>query len=75
MDDKLYRLNTTYAIVDTIKCLAFIAAFAFAGWAFARWWINLFSILALLTYSTHTLVINEDIECMKEQEGDHGYDK
>ena len=73
MEDKLYRLNTTYAIVDTIKCLAFIAAFGFAAWEFGRWWVNLFSIIPLLMYSTHTIVIDDDIECMKEQEGDHGY--
>ena len=74
MDERLFRLNTTYAIVDTIKCLAFIVAFGFAAWAFQRWWVNLFSILALLMYSTHTIVVEQDIECMKEQEGDHGYE-
>lgn len=75
MENNLYKLNTTYAIVDTIKCIAFIVAFGFAAWFFGRWWINLFSALALLMYSTHTIVVEQDIECMQEQEGDHGYDR
>ena len=74
MDERLFRLNTTYAIVDTVKCLAFILAFGFAAWEFGRWWVNLFSVLPLLMYSTHTIVIEDDIECMKEQGGDHGYE-
>lgn len=74
MDNNLYKLNTTYAVVDTIKCVFAILSFGFAAWFCNKWWINLFSILPLMMYSTHTIVIESDIECMQEQDGDHGYD-
>jgi hypothetical protein len=56
MDERLFRLNTTYAIVDTLICLAAIAAFGFGAWHFGKWWINLFNLLPLILYSNHTVV-------------------
>lgn len=89
MEERLYRLNKTYAIVDTLICLAAIAAFAFAAWHFGKWAINLVSLVPLGLFSQHTMVIDadiraakvaalapqDDIECMKPQEEDHGYSK
>ena len=80
MEERLYRLNTTYAILDTIVCLAAIACFGLAAFHFGRWWISLFNLVPLMLYSQRGALIElkapeEDIECMKEKEGDHGYDR
>ena len=57
MDERLFRLNTTYAIVDTLIRLAAIAAFGFGAWHFEKWWINLFNLLPLVLHSNHTVVL------------------
>lgn len=89
MEERLFKLNRTYAIVDTLVCLAAIASFAFAGFHFGKWWINLLNLIPLALYSQHTLVIetdlqaskaynaapNPDIKCMQEQKGDHGQEE
>lgn len=85
MDDKMYHLNRLYAIIDTLVCLAAIICFGFGAYHFGKWWLNIFSIIPLLLFSQHSLVIEadlqaakiqaiaprDDIDCMKEQEGDH----
>ena len=58
MDDKLYRLNTTYAVVDTLMCLAAIAAFGFSAWYFSKWWLNLFNLIPLGLFSRHTVILD-----------------
>ena len=57
MDERLYRLNTTYAVVDTLMCLAAILCFGFAAWYFGKWWINLFNLLPLALFNRHTIVL------------------
>ena len=85
MDDNLLKINRTLAITDTLMCVTSILAFAFAGWFFGRWWVNLFSLIPLLLFSSHTMILDaefaaqkfgkdapeEDIECMKVQDGDY----
>lgn len=58
MDERLYRLNTTYAIVDTLVCVIAEISFAFAAWYFSKWWIMLFDILPLALFNTHCVVLD-----------------
>ena len=58
MEERLYRLNTTYAIVDTLVCLAAILCFGFAAWYFGKWWINVFNLIPLGLFSKHTVVVD-----------------
>lgn len=58
MDERSYRLNTTYAIVDTLMCLAAIAAFGFSAWYFGKWWMNLFNLIPLGMFSRHTVILD-----------------
>ena len=62
MDKKLVVINVIYAFTDTLVCLAAIAMFGFSSYHFDKWWIVLFSILPLLFYSNHSVIINADIE-------------
>ena len=61
MDRKLLTLNILYAIADVIIGLAGIAVFDAGAWFFGKWWLLCFTLLPLLLYNNHTLVINEDI--------------
>ena len=65
MNDKLFKLNIAYAIVDTLIGLASIGVFGYLALFFSRWWIGLFSIIPLLVYNSHTLVIDADIQQAK----------
>ena len=58
MGERSYRLNTTYAIVDTLMCLAAIICFGFSAWYFGKWWLNLFNLLPLGLFSHHTVVLD-----------------
>lgn len=82
MSKPLAAINIIWAIGDVIICGFAILAFAWGAWNFNHWGILLFNIIPLALFTNHSLVINadleaakeEDIECMKPQEGDHGYD-
>lgn len=68
MDERLYRLNTTYAIVDTLICVLAVAAFTFAAWFFGKWWITLFNVLSLGLFHSHLVVLDtaEEREAKKD---------
>ena len=57
MDERLYRLNITYAIVDTLVCVLAVVGFAFAAWVFNKWWIVLFNIITLALFNSHLVVL------------------
>ena len=66
MDRKLLTLNIFYAIADVIIGLAGIAVFGAGAWFFWKWWLLIFTLLPLILYNNHTLVINEDIQLQDE---------
>lgn len=66
MDRKLLTLNIFYAIADVIIGLAGIAVFGAGAWFFGKWWLLIFTLLPLILYNNHTLVINEDIQLQDE---------
>lgn len=66
MDRKLLTLNIFYAIADVIIGLAGIAVFGAGAWFFSKWWLLIFTLLPLILYNNHTLVINEDIQLQDE---------
>ena len=68
MSKQLEIINIVYAIIDTLVCLVAIVSFAWAALYFGKWWIVLFSFIPLLLFSSHTLIVDADIEA--EQKGD-----
>ena len=62
MSKQLETLNIIYAIVDTLVCLVAIVGFAWAALYFGKWWIVLFSFVPLLLFSSHTLIVDSDLE-------------
>ena len=57
MSERTYRLNMTFAIVDTLVCILAVLCFGYSAIVFQRWWVNLFSFLPLLLFHAHPLVI------------------
>lgn len=65
MDKKLEVLNIVYAIVDTLICALAIVAFGAGAYYFNRWWILLLTLVPVVAFNNHTLVINQDIRDAK----------
>lgn len=74
MNNKLLKLNIVFAVVDTLICLVSILAFAYLALFFSRWWIGLFSIIPLIVYNAHTMIVDEDIRKANLNELDSGGD-
>lgn len=58
MDTKMFALNITLAIVDTVVAALAIIAFGWGSWYFDKWWILLLTIIPLALFNTHTLVLD-----------------
>lgn len=61
MDERLYKLNMTYALTDTVVALVSILCFGVSAYFFERWWVNLFSIIPLALFHSHALVLDVDV--------------
>ena len=61
MDKKLMVINIIYAVTDTLVCVLAVVVFAYLAIRFGKWWISLFSMLPLLSFSSHSMVLNADI--------------
>lgn len=59
LDKKLAVINIIFAIGDVIVCLAFVMALAKAAVYFNKWWILLFSLIPLLLYSAHGIILEQ----------------
>lgn len=68
MSKKLLTLNIFFAIADVIVAVIGIAVFAGAAWFFEKWWLTLFSLIPLVLYNSHTLVIDQDIQLQEESQ-------
>ena len=69
MSKQLTVLNSLVALFDMIVCVAALTAFAFTAYHFDRWWITLFSLLALGFYHSKSFLIDQCIE-EAQKEGD-----
>lgn len=62
MNDKMLKLNRILAISDTIVSVIAILTLGACAWYFNKWWIVLFSIIPLLLFYSHPLVLDADYE-------------
>ena len=65
MSDKFFKLNITFAIVDTLVCLVAILAFLYLSVFFSRWWLMLFALIPVLLYNQHKIIVDEGIRQAK----------
>lgn len=66
MSKRLAIINIIIAVADALICLAAITMFAYAAIHFGKWWITLFSFIPLLLFSSHTLIVDADLDAAKE---------
>lgn len=55
-------MNIIFAIADTIMCGLAVVGLCFGAYHFDRWWILLFTIIPLLLFYSHTIVLDADYE-------------
>ena len=70
MSKTLAFINILWALFDTAICGLAVCLFGWGSYHFERWWILLFSIIPLLLYNSHTLIIDSDIQAAKGGEED-----
>ena len=68
LNKNLAVINAIMAVGDVAIAAIAILSFTYVSIYFGRWWITLFSILPILLYSSHSLIIDADIEQAKEGE-------
>lgn len=68
MSNKLFALNVIYTIADLIVAVLCVCGFCWGAWNFEKWWMLCFCIIPLLTFSTHSAIVDADIEAA--QKGD-----
>lgn len=52
-------INILLCVVDTLVCALAILVFAWCAKHFDRWWITLFSLVPMLLFNGHTLILDE----------------
>lgn len=70
MNNKIFWLNIIIAIVDTIIAALAIVAFTAMANIMGKWWIVLFSLIPLMLFNHHTIVLLTNDR--KEDEDDAG---
>ena len=57
MNNKIFWLNIIIAVVDTIIAALAIVAFTAMANIMGKWWIVLFSLIPLMLFNHHTIVL------------------
>ena len=70
MNNKIFWLNIIIAVVDTIIAALAIVAFTAMANIMGKWWIVLFSLIPLMLFNHHTIVLLTNDR--KEYEDDAG---
>ena len=70
MNNKIFWLNIIIAVVDTIIAALAIVAFTAIANIMGKWWIVLFSLIPLMLFNHHTIVLLTNDR--KEYEDDAG---
>ena len=70
MNNKIFWLNIIIAVVDTIIAALAIVAFTAMANIMGKWWIVLFSLIPLMLFNHHTIVLLTNDR--KENEDDAG---
>lgn len=55
-------LNIITTIADAVVCAVAVVAFFLASRWFDRWWVMLFSIIPLILYNAHGIIVEESVE-------------
>ena len=70
MTKRIFVINIIFAITDTLIAALAIIAFATASFYFSRWWILIFTIVPLILFNSHSLLLSRDVY---DEEGEDTY--
>lgn len=62
MTKRMAFINAILVTFDFLICVSVIAAFAFCGYRFNHWWINLFSLIPLALFNTRGIIFEVEEE-------------
>lgn len=65
MSKTLAVINILWALFDTAICGLALCIFGWGSYYFEKWWILVFMLIPLFLFSSHTLIINDDIQTAK----------
>ena len=71
MSDKIFKLNSLLAIVDTIIAAIAILAFVWASMNFEKWWLMLFTLVPLALFNSHSILVDSAIKEAQEEGGEN----
>ena len=61
MSKSLTAINIILVVTDLILSSLCVMAFAWAAWFFSKWWLILFTLIPVMAYSHHSIIIESDI--------------
>ena len=71
MNSKLFVINICLVVCDLLLAALAVCAFAWAAVYFHKWWLILFTLIPVILYTNHSIILDRDI-MQKEGEQDRG---
>lgn len=62
MSKSLTAINIILVVTDLILSSLCVMAFAWASFFFGKWWLVLFTLIPVMAYSHHSIIIESDIQ-------------
>lgn len=62
MSKSLTAINIILVVTDLILSALCVMAFAWASFFFDKWWLVLFTLIPVMAYSHHSIIIESDIQ-------------
>lgn len=62
MSKSLTAINIILVVTDLILSALCVMAFAWASFFFSKWWLVLFTLIPVMAYSHHSIIIESDIQ-------------
>lgn len=61
MSKSLTAINIILVVTDLILSALCVIAFSWASFFFDKWWLVLFTLIPVMAYSHHSIIIESDI--------------
>ena len=74
MSKRMVVLNIILVITDLILSALAVCAFTWCAVYFHKWWIILFTLIPVILYNNHSMILDSDIRQSKEDERKGGED-
>ena len=62
MSKSLTAINIILVVTDLLLSALCVIAFSWASFFFSKWWLVLFTLIPVMAYSHHSIIIESDIQ-------------